>query len=46
MRSQGTKRDKKQAKSAEKRYNIKKNQLNMLLYKNMPLPEKLLLRAE
>lgn len=44
MRSRSTRKDKKDSKSSEKRPNLKKAHLNLLLYKNTPLPERLLHR--
>lgn len=34
MNSKAYKKDKKSSKSAQKKYNIQKNQINLLLYKN------------
>lgn len=38
MHSRSTKKGRREAQSSEKRYNVKKIQLNLFLYKNAHLP--------
>lgn len=46
MHSRSVKKGKREAKSTEKRYNPKKIQLNLFLYKNAQLPERILQRQQ
>jgi hypothetical protein len=46
MNNKPSKKDKKSSKSAEKRHNYTKNQMNLLLYKNTQLLHQQPLRAD
>jgi hypothetical protein len=46
MNNKSYKKDKKNSKSAEKRHNYSKNQMNLLVYKNTQLPNNGQVKAE